>query len=425
MVVVAELFAFAVGAEVAPVVPAGAVAAAVTALIEVAAALPWVVLEAAGGGAALAAEAGGEAMYCESNARVAAMALGSVLPLSSLVLLSSLVGCESADFAGAGAAALGSAFVPAACASSCRKLGASPGAWVPTDPLAAAGLAEPVVPFDPAVPPVPLDPPLPPAPLPAQLDRPLAPLDGPPALLDLASLDELAALLDRSLAPLDWPAVPLDRAELLEAAGLLAPEAARLDPGAAAPGVVPEPAAAFGGPPPSRPVMPPLEPRDEEAAPVEAAGEEETDSRATPMHSVRWAALREFVGFFLLVPLELLAVGAIPDLHHVIDRIGALRRSLPVAPFNVPLGLRPGHDLGLLLQSFVEPREKHLVVAGAGGAHAPSGLRAEIAQVAGAVLLELGELGLAVENEFLARGEGPGAAPLLVVNDLLHYRHSL
>src|SRR6185312_7603909 len=241
------------------------------ALIEVAAALPWVVLEAAGGGAALAADAGGEAMYCESNARVAAMALGSVLPLSSLVLLSSVVGCESADFAGAGAAALGPAFVPAACASSCRKLGASPGACVPADPLAAAGLAEPLVPFDPAVPPVPLGPPLPPAPLPAEPDRPLA--------------------------PLDWPAVPLDRAELLEAVGLLAPEAARLDPGAAVPGVVPEPAPAFGGPPPSRPVMPPLEPRDEEAAPVEAAGEEETDSRATPMHSVRWAALREFVGF--------------------------------------------------------------------------------------------------------------------------------
>jgi len=36
--------------------------------------------------------------------------------------------------------------------------------------------------------------------------------------------------------------------------------------------------------------MPPLEPRGE-AAPVEAAGEVETDSRATPMYSVRWAAL--------------------------------------------------------------------------------------------------------------------------------------
>lgn len=261
VVAAAELFAFVSVAELAPVVPTGALAAAATPVSEAVAALVWAVSEALGGrGAALAADAGGDAIYCESSAIAAAMALGSVLSLSAGVLVSSAVGFASADFAGAGVAALGSAFASAPdCASSCRKFGAPPpGACVAGDPPGVAGLAGAAVPFDPVALLGLLGPVAPLAPLPAELDRPPAPLDR---------------------------AVPLD------VAGVSGAPAALLDPGAAAPGLaLPEPAPAFGAPPPSTLAMPPLEPRGE-AAPVEAAGEVETDSRATPMYSVRWAAL--------------------------------------------------------------------------------------------------------------------------------------
>src|SRR6185437_2466759 len=89
-------FAFASVGEAAPVVPAGTVAAAVTPLSEAAAALAWAVSEAVGaGGAAFAAAAGGDAIYCDSSAMAAAIALGSVLPLSSGALVSSVVGFAS------------------------------------------------------------------------------------------------------------------------------------------------------------------------------------------------------------------------------------------------------------------------------------------------------------------------------------------
>jgi len=275
--------------------PATTLAAAVTPLSEAAAALVWAVSEAVGcGGAALAAGVGGDAIYCESSAMAAAMALGSVLPLSSGVFVSSVAGCVSEDFSAAGAAALGSPFAPALdCASSCRKLGASPGACVAADPLEPAGLAEAAVPFGSPAPPVLLGPPAPTAPLLAELDRPPAPLDRPSAPLDglLAPLERPLAPWQGPLAPLDGPLAPLDRVVPLDAAGVLGAAAAPLDLRAAVPGVVPEAEPVFWAPPPSRAAIPPPEPRDEGAAPAEAAGEEETDLRATPMHSVRWAAL--------------------------------------------------------------------------------------------------------------------------------------
>jgi hypothetical protein len=192
------------------------------------------------------------------------MAVGSVLPLSSGVLVSPVVGFASGDCAGVGLAAFGSAFAPALdCASSCRKFGAlPPGARGAVDPLVAAALAGAAALFDPAAPPRLLGAPAPDALLPAELERSPAPLDC---------------------------VEPLDRAEPLDAAGVLDAAAAPLDP--AVPGVVPGPVPALAAPPPSRVPMPLLEPRDEEPAPVEAAGEAETDLRATPMHSVRWVAL--------------------------------------------------------------------------------------------------------------------------------------
>jgi hypothetical protein len=224
-------------------------------LSDAGAALVCVAPEAVGGGAALLADAGGDAMYCESRTIAAAMALGSVLLLSSGVFVSSRVGCASVDFAGAAFEALGSAFAPALdCASSWRKFGTPPGCAA-VEPLELAALPCGAVPFAAAAP--------------AALSGPVLPLP----------------------APLDRPPEALDCA-VPEPAGVFGAAAAPLDPGAAAPAGVPDPdpAPAFAAVPPSRAEMPPLEPRAA-VAPVEAAGEEETDLRATPMHSVRWAAL--------------------------------------------------------------------------------------------------------------------------------------
>lgn len=301
-VVAAVDFAFASVTEGVAVVPAGTLAAAVTPVSEAAAVLAWAPSEVITGVcAALTAVAGGDAMYCDSSAMVAAMALGSVLPLPSGVSESSVVGFASADFAGAALAVLGSALAPApVCASSCRKFGAlPPGACVAVDPPEMSVLADAA---DPAVPPAPLPPP---APLRTERDRPPAPL-GVGALLDVAvplegdvPLDDGAspledgvplaegALLDEGAALDDG--VPLERGAPLEAAAVLAVPVAPLDPAAPTAEEVPEPV--LGAAPPSRLAMPPLEPREREAGPFEAAVEDETDSRPTAMHSVRWAAL--------------------------------------------------------------------------------------------------------------------------------------
>ena len=242
-------------------------------------------------------------MYCESKARAAAMALGSVLAVSVLSadFVSSAVELEAGDLPGAALVAFTSLFAAALLAvdraSICRKFGTPPAACVEPPELepAVAPAGAPVLPDRPV--PVLLG--LPPAvfaaalDLPGELDPPavLGPLEPPAALEPLPPSERLLPLaapgLPDAFAPLAAPA-PLE----LPLADL--PDGAVSDPAAAPFEVAPvpdapaEPVPPLAAPPRSA-AMPLPEAREE--APVGAGGEEEIDSRPTPMHSVRARAL--------------------------------------------------------------------------------------------------------------------------------------
>jgi hypothetical protein len=112
-----------------------------------------------------------------------------------------------------------------------------------------------------------------------------------------------------------------------------------------------------------------------EAAPAAAAGlagagitgVDTIESSATGHRSLRPDVLGAFVGFVLLAALERVALLALPALHGAAYGFGALRRVLPTLQLGVAQRANADDTLRLLVEGFVEPAEKYLVVAGGGG----------------------------------------------------------
>src|ERR1700739_4544992 len=94
----------------------------------------------------------------------------------------------------------------------------------------------------------------------------------------------------------------------------------------------------------------------------------------------------------LLTALERVALLALPTFGGLPSGFGALRRVLPVLSLRIALRASGGDGMGLLFEGIVEPPQEHLVVARGGAGHPGLGADREVAHIAVAVRLEVGQL---------------------------------